>query len=240
MSYLELSNQPLDAENKRLIQLALYYDFVLYNMQQKPFCVLLVNHGGAINNAERGTMITVPNKGQPSLFVKMDRMKIIHDVLKNCLLNKSDCVTRALKEQVEYLKETLYVPSKIGEFKLRNKQTPEKLYDLLNPGDGDINTAIQNAAKEIMEYEPSKTMLYPGNTDKVFELIFKQKAVQFLDDATVDAMRSIMEPEIALPRKIKNGGRRTQRRGSQCHNRRTRHKNTRCGCKNKKRTRRHY
>jgi len=45
MSEMELSTV-MSPDNVRLIQLALYYDFILYNMQQKPFGVLLVSGGG--------------------------------------------------------------------------------------------------------------------------------------------------------------------------------------------------
>jgi len=88
MGNMELSTV-MSPENVRVIQLALYYDFVLYNMQQKPFGVLLVSGGGAIENRERGTMVDVPNKAQPSLFVKIDTVKELHDV--QCLSDKRKC-----------------------------------------------------------------------------------------------------------------------------------------------------
>lgn len=223
MSGIELS-EPLKPEIVRLIQTALYYDFVLYNMQQKPFYVLLSVHGGAIKNMDRSTMTEVyrinPNT--------------IHVALAKCLKSKSQCDTDDLVRQVKAIKE-LYDEDKIEGFKALTKTTPAKLYELLNPGDGDINAAIQKAAREIMAYPPSQSTLYLGDDDEVFQLIFKNAAVEFLDDETVKAIRSIMEPEIALPPKRK-GGRRTRRRGAQKRgsqrHRRTRHKNT-------KRTRRH-
>ena len=119
-------------------------------------------------------------------------------------------------------------------FKVVTKTTPAKLYDLLNPGDGDINVAIQKAAREIMAYSPSQSVLYLGDDDEVFQLIFKNAAVEFLDDETVEAIRSIMEPEIALPRRM--GGRRTRRRGTRRHGPK---RHNRRSCKTKKRTRRH-
>ena len=233
MGNLELSTV-MPPENVRVIQLALYYDFVLYKMQQKPFGVLLVSGGGAIGNTERGTMITVPNKAQPSLFVKKDPVEELHDALVECLSDKSKCNIDGLKTHVEYLKETLYSSKKIDEFKTRGKTTPAELYDLLNPGNGDINEAIQNAVRQIKEYPAAAAMVYLGDT--VLNLIFSNAAVHFLDGTTVDAMRSIMDDGIKLPKRI---GGRTKRRGAQYHNRRTRHKTNRRGRKNKKRTRRH-
>jgi len=208
MGNMELSTV-MSPENVRVIQLALYYDFVLYNMQQKPFGVLLVSGGGAIGNRERGTMVDVPNKAQPSLFVKIDTVKELHDALVQCLSDKSKCDINGLNEHVEYLKETLYRSEKIDEFKTRGKTTPAELYDLLNPGNGDINAAIQKAVRQIKEYPAAAATVYLG--DEVLNLIFRNAAVHFLDGNTVAAMRSIMDDGIALPKRI---GGRTQRRGT--------------------------
>ena len=227
MGNMELSTV-MSPENVRVIQLALYYDFVLYNMQQKPFGVLLVSGGGAIGNKERGTMMTVPNPGQPSLFVKIDTVKELHDTLVRCLSDKSKCDINGLNEHVEYLKETLYRSEKIDEFKTRGKTTPAELYDLLNPGNGDINAAIQKAVRQIKEYPPAAAAtVYLG--DEVLNLIFRNAAVHFLDGNTVAAMRSIMDDGIALPKRMggrtkRRGTKRrgTKRRGTKRHNRRGR------------------
>lgn len=230
MGNMEL-NTVMSPENVRVIQLALYYDFVLYNMQQKPFGVLLVSGGGAIGNRERGTMVNVPNKAQPSLFVKMDTVKELHDALVQCLSDKSKCDINGLNEHVEYLKETLYRSEKIDEFKSRGKTTPAELYDLLNPGNGDINAAIQNAVRQIKRYPAASETVYIG--DEVFNLIFRNAAVHFLDGTTVTAMHSIMDDGIALP---KRRGGRTKRRGTK------RRGTKRCGTKRhnrRGRTRRH-
>lgn len=222
MSGIELK-ESLKPEIVRLIQMALYYDFVLYNMQQKPFHVLLFVHGGAIKNTDRSTITIEHYRIDPNT---------IHAALVKYLKSKSQCDTADLGRQVKAIKE-MY-DDKINGFKTATKTTPVKLYDLLNPGDGDINVAIQKAAREITAYLPSQNMLYLGDHDEVFQLIFKNAAVEFLDDETVESIRSIMEPEIALPRRM--GGRRTRQRGTRRHgpkrhNRRS-HKNT-------KRTRRH-
>lgn len=223
MSGTELSDS-LKPEIVRLIQMALYYDFVLYNMQQKPFYVLLSVHGGAIKNIDRSTITTE--------HYRIDQ-NTIHAALVKCLKSKSQCDTADLGMQVKAIKE-MY-DDKINGFKAVTKTTPAKLYDLLNPGDGDINVAIQKAAREIMAYSPSqKRLLYIGDDDEVFQLIFKNAAVEFLDDETVEAIRSIMEPEIALPRRM--GGRRTRRRGTRRHGPK---RHNRRSYKTKKRTRRH-
>jgi hypothetical protein len=224
MSGIELRESSLEPEIVRLIQMALYYDFVLYNMQQKPFYVLLSVHGGAIKNIDRSTITTEHYRIDPNT---------IHAALAKCLKSKSQCDTADLGRQVKAIKE-MY-DDKINGFKAVTKTTPAKLYDLLNPGNGDINVAIQKAAREIMAYSPSQKMLYLGDDDEVFQLIFKNAAVEFLDDETVDAIRSIMEPEIALPPKRK-GGRRTRQRGTR---RRGPKRHNRRSYKNTKRTRRH-
>lgn len=222
MSGIEL-RESLKPEIVRLIQMALYYDFVLYNMQQKPFYVLLSVHGGAIKNIDRSTMTTDHYRIDPIT---------IHAALVKCLKSKSQCDTADLGRQVKAIKE-MY-DDKINGFKAVTKTTPAKLYDLLNPGDGDINVAIQKAAREIMAYSPSQKRLYLGDDDEVFQLIFKNAAVEFLDDETVEAIRSIMEPEIALPRRM--GGRRTRRRGTRRHGPK---RHNRRSYKTKKSTRRH-
>jgi hypothetical protein len=228
MSGIELSAPTLSPETMRLIQLALYYDFVLFNMQQKPFRVLLASGGGTIGNKERGTMMTIPNPGQPSLFVEFNPVKELHDALMVCLSDKKKCNDKNLRDNVDYLKETLYVPSKIVEFKGRGQATPAELYDLLNPGDGDINAAIQNAASKIKALAPSQ-MGYLG--DEVFELISSGAAAQFLEDATVAAMRSILANT--------NQGGRTRRRRRGAQRRRGTKRHNRRSYKNKKRTRMH-
>ena len=190
-------------------------------MQQKPFYVLLSVHGGAIKNIDRSTITTE--------HYRIDQ-NTIHAALVKCLKSKSQCDTADLGMQVKAIKE-MY-DDKINGFKAVTKTTPAKLYDLLNPGDGDINVAIQKAAREIMAYSPSQSVLYLG--DEVFQLIFKNAAVEFLDDETVEAIRSIMEPEIALPRRM--GGRRTRRRGTRRHGPK---RHNRRSYKTKKRTRRH-
>ena len=193
-------------------------------MQQKPFYVLLSVHGGAIKNIDRSTITTE--------HYRIDQ-NTIHAALVKCLKSKSQCDTADLGMQVKAIKE-MY-DDKINGFKAVTKTTPAKLYDLLNPGDGDINVAIQKAAREIMAYSPSqKRLLYLGDDDEVFQLIFKNAAVEFLDDETVEAIRSIMEPEIALPRRM--GGRRTRRRGTRRHGPK---RHNRRSYKTKKRTRRH-
>ena len=222
MGGIELS-EPLKPEIVRLIQMALYYDFVLYNMQQKPFYVLLSVHGGAMKNMDRSTMTEL---------YRIDP-NTIHAALARCLKSKSQCDTADLGRQVKAIKE-MY-DDKINGFKAVTKTTPAKLYDLLNPGDGDINVAIQKAAREIMAYSPSQSVLYLGDDDEVFQLIFKDAAVGFLDHETVEAIRSIMEPEIALPPKRK-GGRRTRQRGTRRHGPK---RHNRRSYKNTKRTRRH-
>ena len=233
MSGIELTSMPT-----HLIQKALYYDFVLYNMQQKPFGVLLASNGGAIKNSERG-MTSVKKSGFSIITTRdIGTIGMLHKTLANCLNDESHCNVKELQESVEIIEE-LYNKEKIVQFKSATKTTPAELYDLLNPGDGDINAAIQTAAREIMAYDPSHRMMYLGDDDEVFGLIFENRAGKFLDGNTVAAMRSIMnEPEILLPRRM--GGRRTRRRGAQQRgaqrcNRRT----NRRGCKNKKRTRRH-
>ena len=184
-------------------------------MQQKPFGVLLVSGGGAIGNRERGTMVNVPNKTQSSLFVEFNAVNALHDALVGCLSDKKKCNDRNLRDNVDFLKE-LYVPKKIIEFKSRGKATPAELYDLLNPGDGDINTAIQNAVRQIKKYTADDERVYLG--DEVFTLISNGAAVQFLDAATVAAMRSIM-PKRMGGRTKRRG---TKRRGTKRHNRRGR------------------
>jgi len=132
-----------------------------------------------------------------------------------------------LNEHVEYLKEKLYRSEKIDEFKTRGKTTPAELYDLLNPGNGDINAAIQKAVRQIKEYPAAAAKVYLG--DEVLNLIFRNAAVHFLDGNTVAAMRSIMDDGIALPKRIggrtqRRGTKRrgTKRRGTKRHNRRGR------------------
>jgi len=168
---------------------------------------------GAIKNRERGTMVNVPNKAQPSLYIEFNAVNELHDALVGCLSDKKKCNDINLRDNVDYLKETVYVPNKIIEFKSRGQANPAELYDLLNPGDGDINTAIQNAVRQIKEYTADNEMVYLG--DEVFTLISNGAAVQFLDDATVAAMRSIMDDGIALPPKMRPNGGRTKRRGTQ-------------------------
>ena len=228
MGDMELSTA-MSSENVRVMQLALYYDFVLYNMQQKPFGVLLKSGGGAIGNNERGTMVNVPNKAQSSLFVKIDTVKELHNALVQCLSDKSKCDIDGLNEHVEYLKETLYRSEKIDEFKARGKTTPAELYDLLNPGNGDINAAIQKAVRQIQEYPAAAAAtVYLG--DEVFNLLSNGAAVQFLDSDTVAAMLSITDDGINLPPKRRGGRtkrrgtkrRGTKRRGTKRHNRRGR------------------
>lgn len=227
MGGIELSAPTLSPETVRLMQLALYYDFVLFNMPQKPFRVLLVSGGGAIKNEERGTI-------QKIQFARLNTVDEVHNALVDCLTDKKKCndntISSPLRDNVDYLKETLYVPSKIAEFKGRGKTTPAELYDLLNPGDGDINAAIQNAVSKIKQYI---TVPYLG--DEVFTLISSGAAAQFLDDATVAAMRSILANtnQGGRTRRRRGGAQRrgAQRRGTKRHNRRS--------CKNKKRTRRH-
>lgn len=229
MGGIELSAPTLSPETVRLMQLALYYDFVLFNMPQKPFRVLLVSGGGAIQNDERGTI-------QKFQFARLNTVKELHAALVDCLNDKKKCndknISEILRDNVDYLKDTLYVPSKIAEFKGRGKTTPAELYDLLNPGDGDINTAIQNAASKIKAFAPS-TVPYLGD-DEVFKLISSGAAAQFLDDETVAAMRSILA-------NTNQGGRTRRRRGAQRRGaqRRGTKRHTRRSCKNKKRTRRH-
>jgi hypothetical protein len=225
MGGIELSAPTLSPETVRLMQLALYYDFVLFEMQQKPFRVLLVSGGGAMTNEERGTI-------QKIQFAGLNTVKELHTALVDCLNDKKKCndksISEILRDSVDYLKDTLYVPSKIAEFKGRGKTTPAELYDLLNPGDGDINTAIQNAASKIKAFAPS-TVPYLVD-DKVFKLISSGAAAQFLDDETVAAMRSILAT---------NQGGRTRRRRGGAQRRRGTKRHTRRSCKNKKRTRRH-
>lgn len=225
MGGIELSAPTLSPETVRLMQLALYYDFVLYNMQQKPFRVLLVSGGGAIKNDERGTI-------QKFQYARLNIVKEIHDALVDCLIDKKKCndenISQILRDNVDYLKDTLYVPSKIAEFKGREKTTPAELFDLLNPGDGDINTAIQNAASKIKVFAPSAV---PYLGDEVFKLISNGAAAQILDAATVEAMRSILANT--------NQGGRTRRRRRGAQRRRGTKRHTRRSCKNKKRTRRH-
>ena len=198
-------------------------------MQQKPFGVLLKSGGGAIGNNERGTMVNVPNKAQSSLFVKIDTVKELHNALVQCLSDKSKCDIDGLNEHVEYLKETLYRSEKIDEFKARGKTTPAELYDLLNPGNGDINAAIQKAVRQIQEYPAAAAAtVYLG--DEVFNLLSNGAAVQFLDSDTVAAMLSITDDGINLPPKRRGGRtkrrgtkrRGTKRRGTKRHNRRGR------------------
>jgi hypothetical protein len=209
---------------KHLVQKALYYDFVLYNMQQKPFGVLLASQGGAIKNNERG-MRSVNQSGFSSVTTTRDigTIGILHKTLAECLNNESHCNVKELQESVDVIEE-LYNDSKIADFKRAAKTTPAHLYDLLRP-QGDINSAIQKAAREIMAYDPSHRMMYLGDDDAVFELIFQNRASKFLDGNTVAAMRSIM-----LPRRM--GGRRTRRRTTKVRGR----KSKRRACK---RTRRH-
>ena len=117
------------------------------------------------------------------------------------------------------------------------KKTPAELYDLLNPGDGDINVAMQNAVRQIKNYPDAADTVYMAD-DEVLNLISNGAAVQFLDNDTVAAMLSIKDDGIKLPPKMKGGRmkrRGTQRRGTQ---RRGAQRNTRrSSCKNKKRTR---
>ena len=226
MGGIELSAPTLSPETVRLMQLALYYDFVLFEMQQKPFRVLLVSGGGAMTNEERGTI-------QKFQFAGLNTVKELHTALVDCLNDKKKCndknISEILRDNVDYLKDTLYVPSKIAEFKGRGKTTPAELYDLLNPGDGDINAAIQNAASKIKAFAPS-TVPYLVD-DKVFKLISSGAAAQFLDDETVAAMRSILANT--------NQGGRTRRRRRGAQRRRGTKRHNRRSCKNKKRTRRH-
>jgi hypothetical protein len=234
---LELSAPALSPENMRLIQLALYYDFVLHNMQQKPFRVLLVTSGGAIMNAERGTKLTLPNIG----FV-VNTVNELHNSLVECLSDKTKCNADALRNNIEHLKHDVYTSKKINEFKSRGKKTPAELYDLLNPGDGDINVAMQNAVRQIKKYPDAADTVYMA-ADEVLNLISNGAAVQFLDNDTVAAMLSITDDGIKLPPKMKGGRmkrRGTQRRGAQRSGaqRRGAQRNTRrSSCKNKKRTR---
>jgi len=221
MSETELSALP----SKSVIELALYYDFILYNMQQKPFGVLLAIHGGAIRNIDR----IIPMNTDDGVMIKIDPITF-HNELLQCLKLHTQCNTYNLEKQVNAIKKTYN--DKIDEFKRLTKTTPAELYDLLNPGEGkiDINAAIQNAARTIMAYAPSQQILYLG--DDVFDFIIQNAASQFLTDDTVAAMSSIMA-EAKLPPKRKGGRRGTRRRGPKRHNRRS-YKN-----KNKKRTRRH-
>ena len=211
----EMGNMKLSTvmspENVRVIQLALYYDFVLYNMHQKPFRVLLVSGNGAINSHERGKTIMNIRTVAANMI---DMAKELHDALVKCLSDKSKCDIGELNTHIEYFK-ILYDPTKIKEFKTRGKTTPDKLYDLLNPGDGDINTAIQNAVRQIKEYTADNEIEIVYLGDEVFTLISSGAAAQFLNGSTVAAMRSIMDDGIALPPKerMPKGGR-TQRRGS--------------------------
>ena len=233
---LELSAPALSPENMRLIQLALYYDFVLHNMQQKPFRVLLTTSGGAIMNAERGTKLTLPNIG-----LVVNTVNELHNSLVECLSDKTKCNALALRNNIEHLKHDVYTSKKINEFKLRGKKTPAELYDLLNPGDGDINVAMQNAVRQIKNYPDAADTVYIA--DEVLNLISNGAAVQFLDNDTVAAMLSITDDGIKLPPKMKGGRmkrRGTQRRGAQRRDtqRRGAQRNTRrSSCKNKKRTR---
>jgi hypothetical protein len=216
MGGIELSAPTLSPETVRLMQLALYYDFVLFNMQQKPFGVLLVLGGGAIMNTERGTI--------QRMYAGTNTVGELHNALVDCLTDKKNCndktINDILRDNVDYLKETLYVPSKIAEFKGRGKTTPAELYDLLNPGDGDINVAIQNAASKIKALA-SSTVPYLG--DEVFTLISNGAAVEFLDQVTVEAMRSILANTNQGGRTRRRQRRRgTKRRGTKRHNRRGR------------------
>jgi hypothetical protein len=181
MSGIKLTTTP-----KRLVQKALYYDFVLYNMQQKPFGVLLASNGGAIKNSERGLRKHKNDASAP--MITMDIVGTLHDTLAECLKNESTCNVSELQESVEIIEELLYTNSKIAAFKQATKTTPAELYDLLNPGDGDINAAIQKAAREIFSYAPG--IQYEG--DAVDALIFNGNAITFLDDAAVEAILSIL------------------------------------------------
>ena len=182
MSGIKLTTTP-----RRLVQKALYYDFVLYNMQQKPFGVLLASNGGAIKNNERGLMKHQYNAASPMITV--DIVGELHKTLANCLNNESHCNGEELQESLDSIEE-LYTSSKIADFKLATKTTPAELYDLLNPGDGDINAAIQKAAREIFSYAPA--IKYEGDRDAVDALVFNGNATSFLDDAAVEAILSIL------------------------------------------------
>ena len=178
----------------RLVQKALYYDFVLYNMQQKPFGVLLAQNGGAIKNSERGLMKHKNDASAP--MITTDIVGTLHDTLTMCLKNKSTCNVSELQESVELIEELLYNNSKIDNFKRATKTTPAELYDLLNPGNGNINEAIQTAARKIMAYEPSHRMMYLGNNDDVVKLITTGNAKEFLNGSAVEAILSILTDDL--------------------------------------------
>jgi hypothetical protein len=184
MSGIKLTTTPTTTP-RRLVQKALYYDFVLYNMQQKPFGVLLASNGGAIKNIERGFMKHQYNASAP--MITIDIVGTLHNTLAMCLKDVSHCNVKELQDSVDEVEE-LYNDSKIADFKNATKTTPAELYDLLNPGDGDINAAIQKAAREIFSYAPG--IQYEG--DAVDALVFNGNAASFLDDAAVEAILSIL------------------------------------------------
>jgi hypothetical protein len=169
MSGIKLTTTPTTTP-RRLVQKALYYDFVLYNMQQKPFGVLLASNGGAIKNSERGLMKHQYNASAPMMTI--DKVGTLHDTLAMCLKDMSHCNVKELQDSVDEATKT----------------TPAELYDLLNPGDGDINASIQKAAREIFSYAPG--IQYEG--DAVDALVFNGNAASFLDDAAVEAILSIL------------------------------------------------
>ena len=109
----EMGNMKLSTvmspENVRVIQLALYYDFVLYNMHQKPFRVLLVYGKGAINSHERGKIKVTGNIAGNVI----DMATELHDALVQCLSDKSKCDIGELNKHIEYFK-ILYDPTKIN------------------------------------------------------------------------------------------------------------------------------
>ena len=158
-------------------------------MQQKPFGVLLASNGGAIKNNERGLMKHQYNAASSTTMITVDIVGELHDTLAMCLKDVSHCNVKELQDSVDEVEE-LYSDSKIADFKLATKTTPAELYDLLNPGDGDINAAIQKAAREIFSYAPA--IKYEGDRDAVDALVFNGNAATFLDDAAVEAILSIL------------------------------------------------
>jgi len=107
----------------------LYYDFVLHNMQQKPFRVLLVTSGGAIMNAERGTKLTLPNIG-----LVVNTVNELHNSLVECLSDKTKCNADALRNNIEHLKHDVYTSKKINEFKSRGKKNACGIIRLVESG----------------------------------------------------------------------------------------------------------